>query len=1131
MTLHGHPDEPTALAALRAGGTVGADLLAVDWAATPLGPPEDWPQSLTTVVNIVLGSRFSMWMAWGPELTFFCNDAYRRDTLGAKYPWALGRPASEVWAEIWPDIGPRIEQVMSTGAATWDEALLLFLERSGFPEETYHTFSYSPLADDDGRIVGMLCVVSEDTERVIAERRLATLRALGSDPTALRSQEEVLSAAAAHLQAGARDLPFTLTYLRGADDVLRLAATTGVPAGHPVAPAVLDAAAAGWPAALAGARDGDGSLLAVAGLGGAQAEDLPTGGWPAPPVAVAIAPLLPQGEQRPAGVLVAGLSPFRPFDEGYRSFVELVAGQLSAAIRSARTAEAERERAEQLAELDRAKTQFFTNVSHELRTPLTLLIGPVEDALADAAEPLSPTQRDRAELIARNADRLLKLVNTLLDFSRLESGRAVGAFEPVELGAYTAELASMFESATQRAGLELRIACPPTPEPVHVDREMWAKIVLNLLSNALKFTPAGAIDVRLDVEDDAAVLTVADTGVGIAPEEQVKLFDRFHRIAGVASRSHEGSGIGLALVAELAALHGGAVAVHSVPGEGSRFTVRVPRGTGHLPAGQLVDGPAGTVDRQARAFVAEALRWLTAERSDGDDRPAAPAAGTRPRVLVVDDNADMRTYVAELLAGDYDVHTAPDGLAALRIAREDPPDLLLTDVMMPGLDGFGLLAALREDPATLHIPVVMLSARAGEDGTVEGLEAGADDYLVKPFAARELRARVRASLELDRVRRARDELDRSQALLSQAQRLARVGSWEVDMATGEIAASAQYLEMLGLSEDEFRALGRDEAIARLVHPADRQALTEALSAGTDGQPISLETRLRAADGTDILALVIGELVHDDEGRPRVLRGSVQDITRQRAAELALAQAAAEREAARREHRIADELQQSLLPPRSFAPERLDVATFYRAGAEGTRVGGDWYDVIELPRGRTALVVGDVMGRGVHAAAVMGQLRAAVRAYARLDLPPVDVLRHLDGVVQELDAEQIVTCVYAVHDPSDGTLTYANAGHLPPIATGPDGCSLLDGGGGPPLGAGAAAPSAGRVELPAGTMVVLYTDGLVERRDRDLQTGIDALAATLAADGDDIADLPRRLVDELAPGIPDDDVAILVARVR
>jgi PAS domain S-box-containing protein len=1133
MNLPGQSDEPTALAALRAGGQVGADLLAVDWDATPLGPPETWPQSLTTVVNIVLGSRFSMWMAWGPELTFFCNDAYRRDTLGAKYPWALGRPAGEVWAEIWPDIGPRIEHVMDTGVASWDEALLLFLERSGFPEETYHTFSYSPLADDDGRIVGMLCVVSEDTERVIAERRLATLRDLGSDPSALRSETEVLAAAARHLEAGARDLPFTLAYLRDDDGVLRLAASTGVAPGHAVAPPAVDATTPGWPAALAA---GDDRPLIVVDLEDeAQATGLPTGGWPGPPTAVAVAPLPAQGQQRPYGVLVAGLSPFRPFDDGYRSFVELVAGQLSAGIGSARTHEAERERAEKLAELDEAKTQFFTNVSHELRTPLTLLLGPVEDALADADEPLPPAQRHRAEIIARNADRLLKLVNTLLDFSRLESGRAVGAYEPVDLGSYTAELVSMFESAVSSAGLELAIDCPPTPEPVYVDREMWAKIVLNLVSNAMKFTPAGRIDVRVAAPDGAAVLTVADTGVGIPAHEQPKLFDRFHRVSGTPSRSYEGSGIGLALVAELAALHGGRVEVQSTPGEGSRFSVRVPLGSDHLPAEQVVDaardGRADGADRQAQAFVAEALRWLEAAQGLDGDAPAPAVAGaSRPRVLVADDNADMRRYIADLLAGEYDVTTVPDGAEALRRVREDPPDLILTDVMMPELDGFGLLRALRDDPATLHIPVLMLSARAGEDGTVEGLEAGADDYLVKPFAARELRARVRANLELDRVRRARDQLDRSQALLDQAQRLARVGSWEVDMVTGDIMASEQYLRMLGLDDEAFRALGRDDAIGRLVHPDDRQALADALQGGLLGQPIGLEIRLRAADGSELLARVIGEVVRDDSGRPQLLRGSIQDITQQRAAELALAEATAEREAARREHRIADELQQSLLPPRSFDPDRLAVATYYRAGAEGTRVGGDWYDVIELPRGRTALVIGDVMGRGVHAAAVMGQLRAAVRAYARLDLPPCEVLGHLDGVVQDLDADQIVTCVYAVYDPADGTLTYANAGHLPPVLAGA-GDAVLDDAGGPPLGSGSVAPVEGSVRLTPGTLVVLYTDGLVERRDRDLQSGIDALGTVLREAGEDIAVLPATLVERLAPGAPDDDVAILVARVR
>ena len=191
---------------------VGRDLAAVDWAATPLGLPGSWPQSLQTAVDILLSSRFPMWMAWGPQLTFFCNDAYRRDTLGRKYPWALGQ-ADEVWEEIWDDIGPRIDTVLVTGKATWDEGLLLFLERSGYPEESYHTFSYSPLRDEDAGVVGMLCVVREDTERVIGERRMATLRDLGSDPSVVRTEQETLEFARRQLDRNRQDLPFTLTYL------------------------------------------------------------------------------------------------------------------------------------------------------------------------------------------------------------------------------------------------------------------------------------------------------------------------------------------------------------------------------------------------------------------------------------------------------------------------------------------------------------------------------------------------------------------------------------------------------------------------------------------------------------------------------------------------------------------------------------------------------------------------------------------------------------------------------------------------------------------------------------------------------------------------------------------------------
>jgi signal transduction histidine kinase/serine phosphatase RsbU (regulator of sigma subunit)/FixJ family two-component response regulator len=753
------PEPESIRDSLLRGGETGADLLAVDWEATPLGPADAWPRSLSTIVRVLLTSRFPMWMAWGPELTFLCNDAYRRDTLGQKYPWALGRPAHEVWAEIWTEIGPRIDTVLRTGEATWDEALLLLLERSGFREETYHTFSYSPLADDDGRITGMLCVVTEDTRRVINERRMATLREMGSVSSGVREEHDFLAAASAAMIGNPLSLPFSAVYLFDHDGNARLATTTGIERGHPAAPTKIWASDPDpvWPLEQMAAGQN-----VIVDMTGSRFGRLPSGGWEDPPVR-ALALDIPQiGHATPYGFLVVGLNPYSVLDSEYRAFVDLIAQHMSSGIAAARTYEAERQRAQELEELDRAKTAFFSNVSHEFRTPLTLMLGPLQDALG-AQEGLGS---EPLELVHRNALRLLKLVNTLLDFSRAEAGRMQAEFRPTDICRLTSQLASTFQDATDRAGIELIVRCENPAEEVYLDRDLWERIVLNLVSNAFKATLAGSITVEVTPQPGAVELSVTDTGTGIPEDEITRLFARFHRARG-ETRSYEGTGIGLALVKELTELHGGKVGVSSKLGEGSRFNVRIPTGCEHLPREHVRDESLEPAASISALFVEEALSWLTAAGSDQPDEFAPSreltAAGIgpddeadgeqRPRVLIADDNQDLRRYLSSLLSSQFEVVTVSDGQEALASVRSRLPDLLISDVMMPGLDGYALLKRLRADPETRDLPVMLLSARAGEGAAIEGLAAGADDYLAKPFSGRELLARVRAHIELAQLRR------------------------------------------------------------------------------------------------------------------------------------------------------------------------------------------------------------------------------------------------------------------------------------------------------------------------------------------------------------------------------------------
>ncbi|HEY3825777.1 MAG TPA: ATP-binding protein [Bryobacteraceae bacterium] len=770
------PKANSVVPSLSANGEMAELIGAFDWSSTPVGAPENWPLALRTMAPILLANRFPQLLWWGSEYICIYNDAYI-PILGNKHPWGLGRPVRECWSEVWDVLRPLIDTPFHGGPATWIEDFELTIHRLGFTEETHFTVAYSAVPDDTapGGIGGVLATVHEISEKVVGQRRVAILRDLSADATGAKTVDEACTTAAATLKPHIKDIPFAILYVIDASGThARLAASCGIDEREDMRPALIPLDNAGgrsaaWPLAAA---QNTGQMQLVEDLP-SRFVDIPQGPWSDAPRRAAIVPIRSHIANQLSGFLVAGLSAWLQFDDGYRNFLNLAATQIAAAISSAQSYQEERKRAEALAEIDRAKTAFFSNVSHEFRTPLTLMLGPLEDALANSHGVLPTGAAASLAVAHRNALRLLKLVNTMLDFSRIEAGRAQACYQPIDLAALTEELASNFQSLCDKAGLQLTVHCTPG-EPVYVDRDMWEKIVLNLLSNAFKFTLKGGIEVRLKGTEGQAVLTVRDTGVGIPDSELPHMFERFHRIehSGIEhshGRTHEGTGIGLALVQELVKLHGGAVGVESKEGEGSTFRVAIPRGKAHLDPERIRNStPAGSTAVMPAAFIEEAMRWLPDEmlpdgtlpndafgetRRTGLQGDATRQKQGKSLILWADDNADMRAYVSRLLGEHFDVEAVPDGNAALIAARTHKPDLILTDVMMPGLDGFGLLREVRADPQLSDVPVILLSARAGEEARIEGLQAGADDYLTKPFSARQMLGLVESHIKLSHFRR------------------------------------------------------------------------------------------------------------------------------------------------------------------------------------------------------------------------------------------------------------------------------------------------------------------------------------------------------------------------------------------
>lgn len=754
--------------------TMAQRMRAHDWAATALGPAESWPQSLKMALHILLTSKFEMWVGWGDQVHLFYNDAYR-PTLGQKDVYALGKPLKELWPEIWLDIKPRIEAVYQQGQATWDKSLLLILQRNEYPEETYHSFSYSPLIGDDGAIAGLLCVATEDTDRVLNERRLALLRAVANELSSTRDRDGIFASLQSALSKQPRDLPFSLTFILDEQGIPRLSCRSGFDEHDDQAiQQLVDLEQSHWNSPCSRRPDSLvlHDLTPIASI-------LPCGAWDQPPTVMAMVPLKGTDPLQINGFMLIGLSPYRPHDPDYLSFIELIAGQVASNLTRVDVYEAEHRRAEALADALRMR-QAAADLLQQANQRLSAEVEQRNHALGEALAQLKTeaSEREAIEGALRQSQKMEALGQLTggiaHDFNNLLTG-IIGSLEMISRRSNTGKppdiqryIDAATQSANRAATLTHRLLAfsrrqPLIPRSTDVNRlmlsmedilrrslkenirmhlfahdKLWQTLcdphqlesaLLNLIINARDAMPDGgqltidicnatltptAIAEQVDaVPGDYVCICIRDTGSGMPPDVLAHAFEPFY----TTKPQGQGTGLGLSMVYGFVRQSGGYVRIDSAPERGTEVRLYLPR--------------------YAHADLPEAAQVL-------DDKSHTAPGLT---VLVVEDEQTVRELVLEVLQ-DFACVTlqAPDGLAGLAILESaQTVDLLISDIGLPGLNGRQLADAARVKRPGL--PILLMTGYAENAALAGGFPEQGMQLLIKPFTLAELTGRIRTMLE------------------------------------------------------------------------------------------------------------------------------------------------------------------------------------------------------------------------------------------------------------------------------------------------------------------------------------------------------------------------------------------------